>query len=613
MSQNIISLLPDSVANQIAAGEVVQRPSSAVKELLENSIDAGAHKIQLIVKDAGKSLIQVIDDGKGMSEVDTRMAFERHATSKIRTAEDIFRIRTMGFRGEALASIAAVAQVEIRTRQEGVDLGNELRIEGTRVTHTGFCQTPVGTNLSVRNLFFNIPARRNFLKSNQVELKHIIDEFERVALANPEVEMTLVHNQNELFHLLPGNLKQRIIGILGRKYSERIVPVEESTEVVSLKGFVMKPEFARKTRGEQFFFVNDRYIKNPYLHHAVTDAFEDLVAPDQHPGYILFLDIDPSRIDVNIHPTKTEIKFEDEKAIYAILRSSIKHALGQFNIRPTIDFESDTNSQAPPIRPGQAIRLPGIEVDPNYNPFSSESKSIPKGEPSQKSTWNIPSKPSPKGWESMFTSPERETSIPEPETGLFSHPDQDEEPPTPVQLDRTYILYPHEQGILVIHQNRAHQRVLFEAYLKSLRSQAAASQQLLFPVNLEFSANDYSLLESCMDDLRSLGFDIESFGQNSVILHGIPVHMNEPEIPSALEQIIEELKNSANDIGGSRMEAIAATLARASAIKVGTILDTQEMLHLVVQWNRCTEPGYSPGGKPVSYLLSLQEIAKRLN
>ena len=368
--EDVIKLLPDAVANQIAAGEVVQRPASVVKELLENSIDAGATEIKLVIRDAGKSLIQVIDNGGGMTETDARLAFERHATSKIRKADDLFHITSMGFRGEALASIAAVAQVELKTKLKGADLGTHIKIEGSDVTQQEYCQTAVGTIISVKNLFFNIPARRNFLKSDQVEFKHIVDEFERVALAHPEISFELINKQHTAFNLPTGNLRQRISGILGKKYNERLVPVNEQTDVVKVSGFVIKPEHARKTRGEQFFFVNNRFIKNHYLHHAITEAFEELIPGGHHPGYFLFMDIDPARIDVNIHPTKTEIKFDDERAIYAIIRVSVKHALGQFNVAPSLDFDREQAFETPPLKPGEPVQPPVIKVNPDFNPFA---------------------------------------------------------------------------------------------------------------------------------------------------------------------------------------------------------------------------------------------------
>jgi DNA mismatch repair protein MutL len=605
--RDIIQLLPDAVANQIAAGEVVQRPASIVKELLENSIDAGATNIKLIVRDAGKTFVQTIDNGKGMTETDARLSFERHATSKIRKAEDLFSITTMGFRGEALASIAAVAQVECKTKTAEDELGTELRIEGSKVVSQEYCQTAVGTIISVKNLFYNIPARRNFLKNDNIEFKHIIDEFERVALANPGVEMSLTHNQNPVFQLPAENLRKRIAGVLGKKYNERLVPVNEQTDIVKLSGFVLKPEFARKTRGEQFFFVNNRFIRNNYLNYAIADAFDGLIAPDYHAGYVLFMEIDPARIDVNIHPTKTEIKFDDEKSIYAIIRVSVKHALGQFNIVPTIDFERENAISTEPRQPGQPIRLPYINVNPNFNPFAVDAqKSVTKSQSfgsgaAYKTTGN-------QNWEALF--------VPQPETETQMQLHQDsgdtEQPAHPAifQIAGGYLAQPTSAGILLIHQNRAHQRILYERFLKQLDNQSGASQQLLFPQQINLPAGDIALLQPYFSDLRQIGFDIEPLGQSNLVIQGIPLALQESESLKALEEIIESLKNSDTDFALNKNHELALVLARNGATKAGKALGREEMLHLAEQLFACQIPQYDPTGKAIMATLGSEQLDK---
>lgn len=604
---DIIQLLPDAVANQIAAGEVVQRPASVVKELLENSIDAGATEIKLIVKDAGKQSLQVIDNGKGMTETDARMAFERHATSKIRKAEDLFEIKSMGFRGEALASIAAVAQVELKTRQEDADLGSEIRIEGSKVVHQGYCQSAAGTIITVKNLFYNIPARRNFLKGTTIEYKHILDEFERVALANPAVSFELYNETSPVFQLTGGNLRQRIVGIFGRKYDERLVPVNESTDVVSLKGFVIKPEFSRKTRGEQFFFVNNRFVRNHYLHHAINEAFEGLLSADMYPGYFLFLDIPPDRIDVNIHPTKTEIKFDDERAIYAIVRVSAKHALGQYNVAPSLDFDREQAITAPPMKLGQPIAAPTIEVNPNFNPFLPETK-IPKPVYGGTSAYVKPNRNQP--WESFFEVPEivkqQKLEIPSD----FSMDEEADDSSPLFQLMNTYLVKRSKTGLLLIHQQRAHERVLYERFRKSLDNNSAASQQLLFPQQINLPGGDMVLLTEYLDDLRQLGFDIEPFGQNMLVIQGIPLALQESESVQAIEKILEGIKHNNEEYKLNKNHHLAKMLAKHGAITTGKVLSPQEMLHLADQLFACQVAHYSPDGTPAVVVLSKNELEK---
>ena len=502
---DIIKLLPDAVANQIAAGEVIQRPASAVKELLENAIDAGADNISLVIKDAGKALIQVIDNGFGMSETDARLSFERHATSKIKSADDLFRLDTKGFRGEALASIAAIAQVELKTRVEENDLGIQIQIEGSEVKEQEVCSCSKGTSFSVKNLFYNVPARRNFLKSNPVEIKHIIEEFQRVAMVHAEISFSMYNNGNEVFVLKKGSFRQRIVGIFGEKTNQKLVPVDENTDIVSVLGFVGKPEFAKKTRGEQYFFVNDRFIKNSYLNHAVQNAFEELLSKDQFPSYFLKLQIDPAKIDINIHPTKTEIKFEDERSIYAIIRTAVKQALGKNNISPSLDFDQESTFNVPLLRSTDTIKAPTIKVNRDYNPFESKPVSP------------VSRKQSTENWEALYDDFEKTTAA------IIDHQDQKEEQQvispewnsneevanlketetqTLIQLHYKYILAQLKSGSLIIDQERAHTRILFETFIENFAKGQGTTQQLLFPETVDFTNADAELVNELKTEIK---------------------------------------------------------------------------------------------------------------
>ena len=604
---DIIRLLPDNVANQIAAGEVVQRPASAVKELLENSIDAEATHIKLVVKDAGKQLIHVIDNGAGMSETDARMAFERHATSKIRSAEDIFAIITKGFRGEALASIAAVAQVELKSKQENEELGTCLKVEGSKVMEQNFCNTPKGTQVVVKNLFYNIPARRNFLKSNSVELRHIIDEFERVALSHPHIHFEMEHNGGELFQLPPAKLRQRIVNVFGKKTNEKLVPVKEQTEIVNLSGFVGKPEFAKKTRGEQFFFANNRYIKNNYLHKAVCNAFENLITPGYHPSYFLYMEIDPSRIDVNIHPTKTEVKFDDDRAIHTIIYTAVKHALGQYNIAPSLDFENDQQFTSS-LPPREQVQKPGVHVNPYYNPFEKEGKSHPTkvDTPPQQHY----EKPPRQDWESLMNNlPEIEEQ--QPKQQQISGGEMPRK--TYLQVGRKYILTPHGDGMILIHQQRAHQKILYERIYNSIVNQQAASQQLLFPQNIQFSAQDFEVLKSLLPLLRELGFDMDEFGKNEFLVNGIPLYLQESSVQQTLESFVEEEKSFQKLDKESQSEKMAEIMSKVAGTKSGTKLEQEEMTNLVDELFACSSPYFSSAGKPIVVNLEMEDIDKSFN
>ncbi|MGB8374346.1 MAG: DNA mismatch repair endonuclease MutL [Salegentibacter sp.] len=616
---DIIQLLPDHVANQIAAGEVVQRPASVVKELLENAIDAGAMHIQVVIKDAGKTLIQIVDDGVGMSLTDARMSFERHATSKIKSAEDLFSLKTKGFRGEALASIAAIAHVELKTRPEEEEVGTCLKIEGSEVVSQDACVAPKGTSLCVKNLFYNIPARRNFLKSDAVEARHVIDEFQRVALAHPQITFSLFHNGSELFQLPQANFRQRITNVLGGKTNEKLVPVNEETDIVKISGFVGKPEFAKRSRGEQFFFVNDRFIKSPYLNHAVTAAFEGLLKEKTYPSYFLYLQVDPHSIDINIHPTKTEIKFDDEHALYAILRSAIKHSLGQFNVAPVLDFERDSNLDTPYDYKNKGAEIPRVEVDRNYNPFQEETRTNSGNSFGTKAFQKKEFSPS---WESLYSGMDggskgsekdfREIEFESEEvTGsLFSSSEQEPEKST-FQLQKKYIVSTLKSGILVIDQHRAHTRILYEELLKNITVSAAVSQQLLFPLKLRFSTNEVELLKQIKESLEQTGFVFTRWENDEVEISGIPTMISESEVEMLLEQLLSDLEKDLPDNGFSQTDLLARSLARGMAIKSGTVLNNTEQQHIVNRLFACKEPGLSPSNRSVFVTLTVDELDKK--
>ena len=617
---DIIQLLPDHVANQIAAGEVVQRPASLVKELLENAIDAKATSIKLVIKDAGKTLVQVIDNGIGMSNTDARFCFERHATSKIKSAEDLFNINTKGFRGEALASIAAIAHVELKTKTEDQEIGTHITIEGSKITSQEAIVIPKGTTISVKNLFYNIPARRNFLKSNTVETRHIIDEFHRVALAHPQIEFVLINNGSSVFNLPSSNFRQRIVNIFGTKANEKLVPVSEETDIVKVEGFVVKPEYAKKSRGEQFFFVNHRFIKSPYLHHAISSAFEGLLKDGANPGYFLFLEVDTKSIDINIHPTKTEIKFDDEHAIYAMLRASIKHSLGQFNIAPVLDFNKDPEMETPYGFNQKSPVAPTIEVDRNFNPFDSETKNI-----ATKSPFRRMEPASTTSWEAMYVGlkndPDNNRDIQnniasiefesEELTGSFFESEKEHPSDITFQLQNKYIISPIKSGMMVIHQNLAHQRILYESFLKNITIKEAISQQLLFPLKLEFSKQDLEVLKEISEQLEHTGFGFLSFENEVLEITGIPVSVKESEIKNVLEQLVTDIQAEVPDSGFSQNDLLVKSMAKSLAIKTGTRLTIEEQEHLVHQLFACKEPTISPTNKPVLITLDVIDIDKK--
>jgi DNA mismatch repair protein MutL len=612
---SIIQLLPDHVANQIAAGEVVQRPASVVKELLENAVDAKATDIKLIIKDAGKALVQVIDNGVGMSVTDARLCFERHATSKIRQAEDLFSLHTKGFRGEALASIAAIAHVEMKTKQEQEELGNHIIIEGSKFVSQDPAVLPKGTSFAVKNLFYNIPARRNFLKSETVELRHVIDEFQRVALAHPNIYFTMYHNGSEMFNLPNSNFRQRIVNVFSGKTNEKLVPVQEETDILSIQGFVGKPEFAKKNRGEQFFFVNDRYIKSGYLHHAVMNAYDGLLPNGAQPSYFIYLQVPPNTIDINIHPTKTEIKFDDEHALYAILRSAIKHSLGQFNVAPALDFDRDPNLDTPYEYQNKTADYPTIQVDRTYNPFADEKpvKSFSGGGSSYKKTESTQS------WESLYVGLKQDAfevetfsfENEEVTASLFDEREEEQTINKTYQIHKKYIVSPIKSGMVIIDQSRAHQRVLYEQFLTNMTVHQASSQQLLFPLQLHFSNNEMKLIAELQPSLENTGFVFEAFGTDAVHISGIPVNTTESEVSIVLEQLISDLEDGIPDSSFSQNDTIAKSMAKSLSVKTGIYLTEKEQENLVNNLFACKEPNVSPFQKPTFITMSVEDLDKK--
>ncbi len=603
-----IHLLPDHIANQIAAGEVIQRPASAVKELMENAVDAGATQIKLIVNDAGKALIQVIDNGKGMSVTDAQNAFARHATSKISTIEDLFQIRTMGFRGEALASIAAVAQVSLKTKRSEDELGTLVEIENSKVTECTSIAHDTGTSISMKNLFFNVPARRNFLKSNAAELKHIIEEYTRVALSFPEIFFSLTSNGQDVYHWEGGSFKQRAIQVLGNNYQTKLVTVGEQTDYLTVSGFVGKPETARKTRSDQYFFVNRRFIKSAYLHHAVANAFEGLLPKDSYPSYILYIDVDPSQIDINVHPTKQEIKFEDDKIIYAFVQAAVKHALAQFSIAPSLDFSLDANIQQLDAiqKPFTTDKIQSATSNSLYAGFTQKNQAhfIPKSSSANDTDWksfftNIPST-SNETSEISDTAPSTESYIVKPSSmGLYKEAESLSvlEDALLLQLHNTYIIAPTQSGCIILHQQLAHERVLYEKYQKA-SSHPHATQKSLFPVVLELSPSDTILLDEMLEDLSIIGYEIESFGNNSFIIQGIPADVLSGNEKNAIELLLEQFKHFTGEVKYSKREKLIRCMSRQMAIKAGQSLSQKEMHAIIQSLSECDIPNVTASGAP---------------
>lgn len=598
---DIIQLLPDSIANQIAAGEVVQRPASAVKELIENSIDAKATAIQLIVKESGKTLIQVIDNGMGMSETDARMSLERHATSKIRKAEDLFTLHTKGFRGEALASIAAVSQMEMRTRPDELELGTCLVIEGSDVKKQEPVACEKGTSISVKNLFYNIPARRNFLKSNPVELKHIIDEFQRLALAHADIVFSMVQTDEVIYDLPAGKLSQRIVNLFGKAYQEQLAPCQEETDLVKVHGYVGRPEFARKTRGEQFIFVNQRFIRSNYLHHAVMSAFENLLPENSFPFYVIFIDIDPKHIDVNVHPTKTEIKFDDERAVYAVVRSAVRQAIGSHNLTPAIDFNADVN------------------IISKLTQAAAQSNDIYFDERFSTALRN----PNQEHWEKLYEQSKNfSPAAPEAHVLRFEsevnrtpeHPvDEVLEEKALFQVHNRYIMRQVRSGLMVLDQQFAHERILYEKFLNHLKNKTAESQQDLFPQTVTLSPADFALALEMEQEIAALGFRFEIFGKNTIVINGVPANLANTGGKALFEGLIEQFKINQSDLSIPIKENLARALAKRAGIKSGQKLAKEEMMALIDGLFACATSNYTPDGIPTFFIFELRKIESYFN
>ena len=598
---DVIKLLPDSVANQIAAGEVIQRPASVLKELMENSVDAGAKNIRVIVKYSGKTLIQVIDDGDGMTETDARLAFERHATSKITSAQDLFAITTKGFRGEALASIAAVAMVELKTRKEESDTGILVVISGSKVEAQEPCSCPQGSSFSVKNLFFNIPARRKFLKSDNTEIRHIVNEFQKIVLAHPGIRFSLHHNDTEIYNLVSGNLRQRIIGVFGKQINQDLITLETETSIITIKGFIGKPENARRTYGEQFFFVNNRFMKHPYFHKAVVEAYQNILPVEAIPSYFIFMEADPASIDINIHPTKTEIKFEDERSIWQILMASVREALGRFNIVPSLDFENEALIDIPVM--SHSIHMPEqpkIEVNINFNPFDSEDR-----QPDRSGFVERFESENTANWEKLYTTLEKENEDPEQYEKIR------ESQRRFFQIKNKYIVCSVKSGLMLIDQKRAHERVLYERFQECLSNNRAVSQVDMFPVTAELNPSDLFILKEIEGELELLGFNIQHTGKNKITINGKPSGSDASNPLEMLEILLEDYKSTEEAPSTGAKEKVASAMAGASAIPYGKVLSHNEMEDLFDTLFACQSPNYSPKGKPVISILTLEDIDKR--
>jgi DNA mismatch repair protein MutL len=599
---DVIKLLPDSVANQIAAGEVIQRPASVVKELMENSVDAGAKFLKVIIKDSGKTMIQVIDDGDGMSETDARLSFERHATSKITKAQDLFAITTKGFRGEALASIAAVAMVELKTRRKESDTGTRIVINGSKVEAQEPCSCPAGSSFSVKNLFYNIPARRKFLKSDNTELRHIVTEFQKIVLAHPDVKFSLYNNDSEIYNLVPGNLRQRVVAVFGKQINQDLITLDTETTLITIRGFIGKPENAKRTYGEQFFFVNNRFMKHPYFNKAVQEAYQNILPVEAIPSYFIFMEADPASIDINIHPTKTEIKFEDERAIWQILMASVRESLGRFNIAPSLDFDNEVLIDIP-VRNSSGVipDPPRIEINGQYNPFENEERADRPGYVERFEKENLDN------WQKLYSSIERtgdnqeqpeSTEIIENQRKFF-------------QVRNKFIVCPVKSGLMIIDQKRAHERVLYERYMECLSNERTASQSEMFPVKMELNPADYFILKEIEASLEILGFRFIHSGKSNVTITGRPSESISSDPVGMMEILLEDYKNSKTDPSAGAREKVAASMAAASAIPYGKILSQDEMEVLFDSLFACGAPNYTPGGKPVISILTIEDIDKR--
>ena len=588
----MIELLSEHVANQIAAGEVIQRPASAVKELLENAIDAQSTKVQLIIKDAGASLVQVIDNGMGMTKEDAEICFKKHATSKIKNTEDLFSISSKGFRGEALSSIAAVSQVELKTKKKESDIGHQVKIEASKEVSSESCAFSNGTSISMRNLFFNVPARRNFLKSKGVETKHIIDEFHRVALTHPEIHFTMHHNNNLVFDLPISNTRQRIVSIFGKKYNERLVPVDEETSITKISGFVLKPEFSKRTRGEQFLFINNRFIRNNSISHAIKVVFKDLIGNESFPSYFIYLTVPLNSIDVNIHPSKTEIKFEDERAVYELVKSSVRSALSRNNIAPSIDFNPETSFDFSPLKPGESIKIPSIKVDTNYNPFNKENQSQISG--------NI---------DLLKHNFQKEFEIPKnfkeqndvlSGSNLF------------LQFNKRYIVAAKKNGLLIIDIFRAHQQIKFEELKEMYENGEVLSQKLLVPVEVDLNPSDFVLCMEIKEELERLGVEIDQFGKNCIVINSFPNKSENMDGKKFIEDCLENIKNS-NDEFKKPYDKIAWNLSKNYAYSRLSVMNSKEMEHLTDCLFSCKSPLKTSKGLSIVKEINQEEIIKKFN
>ena len=599
---DVIRLLPENIANQIAAGEVVQRPASVVKELLENSIDAGADNIKLIIRESGKSLIQVVDNGMGMSNTDARMSFERHATSKIRKTEDITKIRTMGFRGEALASIAAVAQVELKSKTEDAELGTEIIIHGSAIKSQEPLATEKGTSICVKNLFYNIPARRSFLKSNPVEFKHINDEFFRVSLANAGTAFSFYQNDQEIFRLDPGKLSKRIVQLFGKNYQNQLIPCQEHTPDIQITGYVGKPEFAKKTRGEQYFFVNSRFIKNNYLSHAVSTAFQGLLPDDFHPFYVIFLEMDPERVDVNVHPTKTEVKFQDDRLLYGVIQSAVRQALSQFNVTPSLDFKADINFDFATKNVERGVST----EERDYFSFKSID-TAKRSNDNWRELYEVARREDEKELQKIeLEQPQQEVLTLKSDLESNLEVDSDNKS---LQLHGQYLVRQVKSGMVLIDQNAAHERILYEQYLDVLEQNTGTSQSCLFPQHLQLNASDFALLDELKVEIKKLGFDFEIFGKNTIVINGIPSDLagsNEKEI---LEGLLEQFKTNKESLSLDHRQNLARSLASRTAVRKGKKLVSREIDELVDRLFACKQPNYTPDGNPTFVVLGMDRIA----
>ena len=609
---DIINLLPDSVANQIAAGEVIQRPASAVKELLENALDSGATDIKLVVKDSGKTLIQVIDNGCGMSPSDARMCFERHATSKIKKADDLFDIRTMGFRGEALASLAAIAHIDLKTKRREDNIGTQIIIEGTKVVEQSEIVCKEGSIFSIKNLFFNTPARRNFLKSDSVEMRHITEIFTRVALVNPQIAFSFFDDNRQKFRLTKGSFKQRVVDLLGKGLNQKLLNIDEKTEVVEINGFIGKPETARKTRGEQYFFVNKRFIKHPYLNHAVQAAFEDLIPAGSYSSYFINLTVDPKRVDINIHPTKTEVNFQDEKVIYRLLRSAVKMTLGKYAFTPTLDFEAEMSFNPTPLPPGTEVKQPQITVNPDYNPFESQNSA------SQNNQWSIPEptqreQSNQDNWQKLYEDVRIQSNINQEEIYQETSNTLDINDYKFSQVANQFITMQDEGGLWFINQQAAHERVLYDRFSEIMEHSTPLSQRKLFPETLDFSGNNMDIIIELWEEIHKLGFELIKDESGEIQVIGAPTELQDESAQHILEGMLEHYKNNQINLQLDKHQNILLSMANNLSVKIGQKLSNEEILALMEAFFVCKQKDISPSGKRIMTYLSKEEIEQKFN